>query len=508
MKALYLKYHLPSKNLEMGKSYAFVFQLNEQRPEAAYFEIPRMDGLYLHFEGFPGDWIDGKFDAPLNPLEDGFTLPVTVTPPIDAPSGKFSVSVQVRLGVNGAIIAAGFSEEIEIKTQAGAAAVPDPPPASTEELSTVGLAAALNMTMKSLPENCGLLLVCSDGNQLLMSAARGTKDRVKDGEPLSFSNARDLQLDSFVQSTRSYDELKGLGKELFHNLSPAIIAWLNRLVESTPEPPPLLIVDLSGAEIPWEIIYLDPEDDQVDPKGFLGILTAVSRWDFVKIRGRFRDPDILAQEIRQGSMISYISTGDVMHVEPEVEAVRLCGGQPFDRIETLLAALDEKRSDVAFVHIASHGTFDPDDPGAAAIQATDLEIKVKVLDGHDMWLIKQSHPVVFINACHSGRKGRLGWSVCGHQEPFLRYGADGFIGVMGRVRSRAASRVAERLMTEIRRKEVLPVAEILRRIRLEAEEKAAASDENQKHFLDAFMYVFCGSPLKKVRLRSADDGRP
>lgn len=91
--------------------------------------------------------------------------------------------------------------------------------------------------------------------------------------------------------------------------------------------------------------------------------------------------------------------------------------------------------------------------------------------------------------------------------PFLRNGAKGFIGVMGRVRSKSAADISEKIFEAIQQENPESVAEILRRIRKQAVDRVQnLSRENQKYVLDAFMYIYYGSPINSVRILLPDQG--
>ncbi len=219
-------------------------------------------------------------------------------------------------------------------------------------------------------------------------------------------------------------------------------------------------------------------------------------------------PDII-EEHSVGGMISYIPTADYLkNAEKEIEAVENCGCSPFSSADDLIQAMGEDRTDIAVFHIASHGTFDPDSIGKAAVNVPEEnECSELMLNCSSMKLIRKSKPVVFINACHSAREGRLGWGVSGVNIPFLRNGAKGFIGVMGRVRSKSAANISKKIFEAIQQENPESVAEILRKIRKEAVVMAQNfSPENQKYVLDAFMYIYYGSPINSVRILLPDQG--
>jgi hypothetical protein len=239
--------------------------------------------------------------------------------------------------------------------------------------------------------------------------------------------------------------------------------------------------------------------DSEQCKGFLGELLAISRWQRVARDGNEIFPEIFCNP-RRGSLASYIIDEKEFRESAieEIQAVKKCRAITIATQKKLLEFLNGTRKDIAVLHLACHGTFDTGSPQKAAI---DL-ISVLRLSAHDMHLIIHSQPVLFVNAGHSGRKEQLGWTVNGVNVPFIRKGANGFIGVMGRVRSKEAARIASRLLEEMQKENPLPIAEILRSLRKEAGENARKneSNENQKAFRDAFMYVFYGSPLRSVSI--------
>ncbi|HUS14552.1 MAG TPA: CHAT domain-containing protein, partial [Chloroflexia bacterium] len=84
---------------------------------------------------------------------------------------------------------------------------------------------------------------------------------------------------------------------------------------------------------------------------------------------------------------------------------------------------------VNLFHFATHGNFDPATPGKAALQIGQSQLTPDDVTGPDFRNgLGKSAPLVFVNACHSGREALALSGVGGWVEKLLRYGCSGFVG--------------------------------------------------------------------------------
>lgn len=504
---MYLIPHNPEKEMRVGEVYALVFEVSSQRPSDPEAVKLLNNRSYLQVEGIDSSWTDQDLIQPIG----GEDIIIEIKPPAGLRESRVELRAKVTIGELGSVLHVLYDETVHIVGNAGPAPIAGQPARKAAVESSAQFTVIIKLPEDPLP-NLGVLYAISSGGDLLFFAQRGDGKTAHSGEPLKLSNTAYLSLNAYIGTAGLYDNLSGLGKNLYHELDSHILRWLAELLEeckstgadqaSVPQCPYLLIYDSTGVEIPWELIYFEPRERGGTPHGFLGALAAVARWSPIKKHGEVIAPDFIDLPT-SGRVISYVpKVKDFLaDIEEEVNALKECRCSLMTSADALRNGLDEQHDDVALVHIASHGTFVADKPAAAGLHLEEDDFTALELSNREMRLLGTSRPVVFINACHSGRGIGLGWGLNGLQVPFIRQGARGLIGVMGRVRSRAAAGIAKRLLQEMRQDSPKSIAEILRRIRAEAAAKIKGlSTEEQKYFLDSFMYVFYGSPLKSLRL--------
>lgn len=490
MKSHYLKLYTVPKEMNVENEYIIVFELSTMKPAGEYIEVPKLSGLNLHIEGISSDWTNGKLVYPIN--FDFKILQITLKPPFSIDASSVCLEFNIRINEK---IFNSFKKNIDI---IGGQARGEKITIEPKELQ-------IELPQEPLPEDFGVMYALENGNNIVLFGQSG-KNKTFDNVKMKIKNSHQIAIDSFIASDSPYHELQGMGINLYHELDGKVLDWLLELLQYGDRPSALLINDHTDYEIPWELIYIDTEQC----KGFLGALAATSRWGEVKKAGSLIKPEIFSAT-EKGILISFIITSARFrkNAENEIQEVLKCKSINIESQENFLDILNKSIENVAMLHIASHGTFDQDDLKRSSIAiSVDEFLSALNLTTHDMKLIKQSNPIVFINSCHSGKKGKVGWSVNGLNIPFIRKGAKGFIGVMGRVRSKTAADVAAGILKEMKKEQPDPVAEILRKIREKAAKEVAedSSPELQKKFRDVFMYVFYGSPFKTINLFSNKTG--
>jgi CHAT domain-containing protein len=86
--------------------------------------------------------------------------------------------------------------------------------------------------------------------------------------------------------------------------------------------------------------------------------------------------------------------------------------------------------DYGVLHFACHGKFDIDQPGESVVQLPDRTL----LQSDDLYnpeiekRFRTNRPLVFLNACHSGRTGPTLTGLGGWAERFIDMGCGAFIG--------------------------------------------------------------------------------
>jgi hypothetical protein len=479
MRNFYLKLYKPPTKMRVGKKYTFRFEISKTKPKGEYVELHRESGYYIQVCGIGNNWTEGDLIFPFDCDEEEILIRIEPAPPFNSKYIELDFDVKRGEDIYGNFMIKIKISGTEVEEEAGLN--------QYKEVKKINL----KFPVEKLSNNQGILIVSANGNRLELYGVSGFGKT----SPIFFqvTNNKGMKIESYVDSLNPYHDLMGLGKNLYHEMDTSISRWMILLCNQ--KNPKLLVCDYTDIEAPWELIYMDSEQC----KGFLGELLAISRWQRVAKGGQEIIPQIFCNS-RRGSLASYIIDEKEFRESAleEIQAVKKCRAITIATQKKLLEFLNEARKDIAVLHLACHGSFDTGNPQKAAI---DL-ISTLRLSAHDMNLIVHSQPVLFVNACHSARKEQLGWAVNGVNVPFIRKGANGFIGVMGRVRSKEAAKIASRLLEEMQRENPLPIAEILRKLRKEAVENARKDDsnENQKAFRDAFMYVFYGSPLSAVSI--------
>lgn len=309
--------------------------------------------------------------------------------------------------------------------------------------------------------------------------------------------------DHFIKhyAVDSFSDLRAMGKELFNNMFHRIdravikkfVSWFVKLHRHSSA---LLIVDATDSEIAWEILYLNLFKSPSQEEKFLGNLIAISRWN-----NSFEEHDKL---YRNGRMVSYIHP-TMRYREYEVNAVQACGYFPVESFNQFESCLERNDSRYVLVHIVCHGHYEPERSGSPLELEFEEGINKsgRVLHHEfEMKLLQNSQPVMFLNACHSGKDGTIFKSVLALREIFVAKGARGVIGAMSKIRSGIAARTAKQLFEQMQQEHPAPIAEILRRIR-----QKALESEDKKYVLDAFMYVYYGHPLETIKIEKLQNGK-
>jgi len=117
--------------------------------------------------------------------------------------------------------------------------------------------------------------------------------------------------------------------------------------------------------------------------------------------------------------------------------------------DDVLAAMS--RGDINLFHIATHGRFQPDRDRNAVIQIGTDSFSVENLIGSPVVAgLSKSAPLVFMNACHSDRKGTDLSEPDGWVNRFLRFGCSGFIGTNWEVQDEQAAEFAKHFYDRLR----------------------------------------------------------
>jgi hypothetical protein len=252
--------------------------------------------------------------------------------------------------------------------------------------------------------------------------------------------------------------LADLGYHLYERLLPE---RFRRLYWALRERGPKSLLILSDEpHVPWELVRpheRDPiSEEVVRDDGFWGERFALTRW----LRGR---PP--SQAVNLGRFFALAAGGGppgtrelhppgtagavprLCAIDSEIEALRSLCGATFVLLEPRIARLREALEQGGFdvLHLACHGTFGgPAAADRSAVLLEDGEFSAAMLSPRMAAGLRRSSPLVFFNACHSGRLGftLLGLGSWGAE--LIRLGCGAFVGSLWPVRDESAVVFAER----------------------------------------------------------------
>ncbi|HLP88443.1 MAG TPA: CHAT domain-containing protein [Nostocaceae cyanobacterium] len=270
----------------------------------------------------------------------------------------------------------------------------------------------------------------------------------------------------------------------------------------------IVIHDRTEFEIPWEMLELLEND-------YLGASLITVRWQDIEDSNCWEETNKLVNlefqpEYCCGNIVAYTNTKDFKNIEQEINIINQFQSQCFQKIDEFLTHLEQLNSEVSLMFIASHGFFGQNiSQMCLGEEDPKQRISLTQIYDYDFEFFKTSRSIVFMNACHSGRlrrdetldiinnNYRFGFPTF-----FLKKGARGVIGTLGKVIDKYAAQITNNFFTEYQRNPDLPVAAILKNIRAEAAQqfKANKTEDNRKLFIFTFMYIYYGNPMTTLQL--------
>jgi hypothetical protein len=301
-----------------------------------------------------------------------------------------------------------------------------------------------------------------------------------DGEEGTAVDPRDIY-DLMPEWSRTHDE---------------ICDWINALRgRFGDENLRLIIWDDTGFEIPWELVWLEPEPASGLRRGWLGALVTVARW--ITIHKVGRNPYNDQPEECAGDVLVYLDEA----MRHDFEALRRFSDQPYYSVSDFLGRLRTGDSQLSLVYMACHGRH--------GRESTRLELGgLHLRDLHvPLTTVSRSRSLIFLNACHSARliqDSRMADGLLrGFAESFLRQGAAAIIGTAGRIGTDSARQAAQSIIEELARNRDRPVAAVLRDMRAQAARDAPVNPDDPRGlltFMYRFMYLYFGNPCTTLRL--------
>ena len=266
-----------------------------------------------------------------------------------------------------------------------------------------------------------------------------------------------------------------------------LVGW----AETCRQPPSLIIHDSSSFEIPWELLRL---------KGrHLGAWFRVTRLaprptggSRVRLDIVPRDP-VRSRDRRAGDPDRRPGQGSGAG-----RGLDLKGYQVSDCTD--LASLGQRLAGglgVGLVYIYCHGEFDADTRKIFLSSWSVFSFGALATKAKD-------RPLIFVNACNSGRLSVEEAGLYGLPEVMLAKVGDGFIGTLGPVEQSIAVAVAASFLKQVGPDGTVEPAEALRRLREDAPSRRGRRTRSTRNssarFLNAFMYVYFGNPLDRFGL--------
>ena len=172
----------------------------------------------------------------------------------------------------------------------------------------------------------------------------------------------------------------------------------------------------------------------------------------------------------------------------------------YQRLQSL-----QNSQNTGLIYIGSHGTFVHQDPFQAGLGHEDNpEGRILIFDLNRLSPCGTKRPIFFVNACHSARWFQVKKEFFGLHEVILGYFAKAYVGVCGMVNMDFSLEAAKFILNDKSGGETdIALAKRLRDFRAEVVEQHLFQEDEK--VLYAFMYVYYGNPLLKLRLNRASE---
>lgn len=300
--------------------------------------------------------------------------------------------------------------------------------------------------------------------------------------------------------------IKEFSKERLSELT----KWLGLLSDFHKEDLCLVIIDDTDAEIPWEMISLKA--------GYIGSEVEVVRWTDIS---KYGDDLRLSPQttVVNGCTLSFLhgNSEDLMHEEKN--ALNNLNASCLNSAEEVLDRFRGGLSGVGLLYIACHGEFVRGSRKKIKIElsgtesvgtgADEPQIPISVEHLHVLDRKEGGLPIVFVNACHSGRllHDKTGGRYYGFPRIFLSKVAHAYVGTLGEVGVPFAAKIGAFVLRQLSNSASgVRLSKILKELRLQAAREfgeASLHDiNNYEKFVDTFMYVYYGNPLTHLMLQS------
>lgn len=260
---------------------------------------------------------------------------------------------------------------------------------------------------------------------------------------------------------------KAYGKLKMHwSGLPDLGSWVKQFSASTTVTPHLVIWDVTGQDIPWELYHggMGSETNGVTQRGWLGTTLPVSRW----VGGSMpRHQDLGTGSRSAAGPVLLFDDGqthdqyeDAQHLDAYRSIAGERVGEPETSMKALLDRLERDDFDFGLLVIRGHGHY-----------AEDLEtftlagLPLLRLADTRLTSLVRNRPAILLNVCHSGRtwvdESAPNFPVRGFVEPLIERGASTVIAIMAQIDTTHLHETALQLIKSARQSPVA-VAEWLR----------------------------------------------
>jgi hypothetical protein len=297
-----------------------------------------------------------------------------------------------------------------------------------------------------------------------------------------------------------------------------LVEWISELRVHHGDGLRLIVWDDTDYDIPWELLWLDEDEERGLAAGCLGALVNVARWTTIQEISKL--PLDYASEC-SGDVVGYFD--ETMHAD--AAAFQAFTHHPYYKMSAFLDQLRRDDLRAGLLYIGCHGEY-----GSSVYRLMLDTFTWGELNLLEMAALRKWPTLAFLNACHSGRFvhniGQGEDALRGFAELFLRKGARACLASSGKVGDDEAHALIRQLIKEVTALPGLPVAFALRKFRAEAaatlsiklpelprtrNDDGSINKEGQKRvlrFLYSFMFLYYGHPDTTLRLSplAADSG--